>query len=108
MAEAKNNPPQRNNQTETTHNPPKQEQPNESHEDLSLIGTRTGKCDICKTTKKILLLSYGFSLCQDCVNICTLLLEQIQQNQTHPPKKTRAAKQKTHPQKLTITGGQTP
>ena len=42
-----------------------------------LIGTKTGICDICKETKKILLLRYGFTLCEDCLNICTGILEQL-------------------------------
>jgi hypothetical protein len=43
-----------------------------------LIGTKTGQCDICKVTKQTLLLRYGFCLCEDCLNVCTTILEQIQ------------------------------
>ncbi|MGD6805687.1 MAG: hypothetical protein ACQCN4_01855 [Candidatus Bathyarchaeia archaeon] len=46
--------------------------------DPAYIGTKTGKCDICRATKKILLLRYGFSLCEDCLYICTLILEHLQ------------------------------
>ena len=43
-----------------------------------LIGTKTGQCDICKGTKKTLLLRYGFCLCEDCLNVCTSILDQLQ------------------------------
>lgn len=46
--------------------------------DTLLIGTKTGKCDICKVTKKILLLKYGFTLCEDCLSLCTSILEKLQ------------------------------
>ena len=49
-----------------------------------LIGTKTGTCDICKATKKILLLRFGFSLCEDCLNVCTAILEQLQFDDTKP------------------------
>ncbi len=42
-----------------------------------LLGTKIGKCDICKATKKILLLDYGFNLCEDCIDVCTMILEQL-------------------------------
>jgi transcription initiation factor TFIIIB Brf1 subunit/transcription initiation factor TFIIB len=45
--------------------------------DILLLGTKTGKCDICKETKKLLLLRYGFTLCGDCLIICTSILEQL-------------------------------
>lgn len=51
-----------------------------------LIGTKTGQCDICKATKKTLLLRFGFSLCQDCLNICTTILEQLQFDETKKSK----------------------
>lgn len=51
---------------------------NLSTTDVVLIGTKIGKCDICKATKKILLLKYGFNLCEDCLSICTSILEQLQ------------------------------
>ncbi len=43
-----------------------------------LIGTKIGRCDICKATKKILILKYGFNLCEECLSICTSILEQLQ------------------------------
>jgi hypothetical protein len=45
--------------------------------DTLIIAIKTGKCDICKTRKKILLLRYGFNLCEDCLDICTCILEQL-------------------------------
>ena len=46
--------------------------------DILLVGIKTGKCDICKETKKILILRYGFTLCEDCLNVCTDILEKLQ------------------------------
>ena len=43
-----------------------------------LIGVKTGQCNICKATKKTLLLRFGFCLCEDCLNVCTTTLEQLQ------------------------------
>jgi hypothetical protein len=61
-----------------------------------LLGTKTGKCDICKATKKILLLNYGFNLCEECISICTAILEQLPiDDVTLPPQKAGADKQKT-------------
>lgn len=58
-----------------------------------LLGTKIGKCDICKTTKKILLLNYGFNLCEDCISICTAILEQLPiEDETLPPRKAGADK----------------
>lgn len=51
-----------------------------------LIGVKTGRCDICKATKKTLLLRFGFSLCEDCLSVCTTILENLQINQNEPPK----------------------
>ncbi|MCL4430003.1 MAG: hypothetical protein M1167_04545 [Chloroflexi bacterium] len=51
-----------------------------------LIGIKTGQCDICKSNKKTLLLRFGFSLCQDCLNICTTILEQLQFDETQQSK----------------------
>lgn len=42
-----------------------------------LIGTKKGTCDICKATKKIHLFRYGYNVCEDCLNICTTILEQL-------------------------------
>ena len=50
-----------------------------------IIAVKTGKCDICRTRKKILLLRYGFSLCEDCLSICTSILEQLN-SETTPQK----------------------
>ena len=60
-----------------------------------LLGTKTGKCDICKTTRKILLLNYGFNLCEECISICTSILEHLPiDDVTLPPKKAGAGKPK--------------
>lgn len=45
--------------------------------DLVLISDKIEKCDICKVKKKIVL-EYGFSVCEDCLLICTNILEQLQ------------------------------
>lgn len=50
-----------------------------------LLGTKIGKCDICKTTKKIFLLNYGFNLCEDCINVCTTILEMLPIDETPLP-----------------------
>ena len=62
-----------------------------------LIGTKTGQCDICKDTKKTLLLRYGFCLCEDCLNVCTSILDQLQFADTKRPK-----------EKVLISGEKTP
>ncbi len=49
-----------------------------NHDNLYIIGTQTGKCQICKETKKLLLLRYGFSLCEDCLSVCIGILEHLQ------------------------------
>jgi hypothetical protein len=33
------------------------------------IGTQTGKCPLCKQTKTLLLLKYGLTVCEDCLNL---------------------------------------
>ncbi len=66
--------------------------------DTLLIGTKTGKCDICKDTKKILLLRYGFTLCENCLSVCTSILEQLQSEATEQKskEKSNAEKEKTN------------
>lgn len=54
------------------------------------IETKIGKCDICKATKRILLLRYGFILCQDCLTICTNILEQLALEKTNQAPKDKA------------------
>ncbi len=49
---------------------------------IFIIGTKTGKCQLCKETKKLFLLRYGFTLCEDCLVICTSILEQLQSGAT--------------------------
>lgn len=67
---------------------------------ILLVGTKTGKCDLCKETKEVHLLKYGFTLCEDCINICQSILEQIQS--ATPKQKTRT-KQGTQKQEASIT-----
>jgi hypothetical protein len=50
-----------------------------------LLGKTTGTCDICKQTKQVLLLKYGFCLCQNCLTVCTAILERLTQQ---PPEQT--------------------
>ncbi len=45
---------------------------------LYIVGIQTGKCQICKETKELLLLRYGFSLCEDCLSVCIGILEHLQ------------------------------
>ena len=45
---------------------------------IYIVGTKTGKCQLCQETKKLYLLRYGFTLCEDCLVICTSILEQLQ------------------------------
>ena len=51
------------------------------------IGTKNGQCDICKATRKTYLLKFGFALCEDCLNICTMILEQFKLDEENPPAK---------------------
>jgi hypothetical protein len=62
------------------------------------IGTKTGKCDICKTTKRIIHLKYGFTLCENCLSVCTAILEQLQLNEETLPQKRVNGRQPRHPQ----------
>jgi hypothetical protein len=66
--------------------------------DTLIIGTKTGKCDICKATKKILLLRYGFTLCENCLSVCISILEQLQSEATEQisKEKSNAEKEKTN------------
>src|SRR5208283_2825428 len=65
---------------------------------ISVIGTKTGKCQLCKETKKLYLLRYGFTLCEDCLVICTSILEQLQSGASEQKSKEKlnTAKQKTN------------
>lgn len=63
---------------------------------ILLIGTKTGKCDFCKATKKVLLLKYGFTLCEDCLDLCTNILEEIYSStRTREKAKRPSEKEKT-------------
>lgn len=64
---------------------------------ILFVGTKTGKCDICKQTKKVLLLKYGFTLCEECLSICTSILEEVQSN---TPNKHTKTKRDTETQKI--------
>ncbi len=65
---------------------------------IFVIGTKTGTCQLCKETKKVFLLRYGFTLCEDCLGICTSILEQLQSGATEqkPKEKLNTKKQKTN------------
>ena len=54
---------------------------------IYIVGTKTGKCQLCKETKKLYLLRYGFTLCEDCLVICTSILEQLQSGATEQKSK---------------------
>ncbi|XHH08897.1 MAG: hypothetical protein ACFCUE_15240 [Candidatus Bathyarchaeia archaeon] len=63
---------------------------------IKLIGTKTGQCQICKQTKQILILKYGFSLCEDCLSVCIGILEHLQTGDNEKPtSKTNKARPKT-------------
>jgi hypothetical protein len=47
-----------------------------------LIGTKDGTCDICKANKRIHLFGYGYSICEDCIVVCSTVLEQLRFEQT--------------------------
>jgi hypothetical protein len=48
---------------------------------LSFVGKKTGTCPICKETKQLLFLKYGFTLCEDCLRVCISILEYLQQQE---------------------------
>lgn len=56
----------------------KENKPAAYPKNIHIVGTQTGKCQLCKETKKLLLLRYGFSLCEDCLSVCIGILEQLQ------------------------------
>lgn len=56
----------------------KQKTPTPPPTKIKLIGTQTGQCQICKQTKQLLILKYGFSLCEDCLSVCIGILEHLQ------------------------------
>ena len=57
------------------------EKPLTSQKNQILVGIQTGKCPICKETKKLLLLKYGFSLCEDCLTVCISVLDYLQKQE---------------------------
>lgn len=79
---------------------------------ILLIGTKTGKCDICKVTKKVLLLKYGFTFCEDCLSACSTILEQLesqgtkQKSRAKPVRKERASVKKSLASKVASNKGQ--
>src|SRR5208282_2016872 len=73
---------------------------------IYIVGTKTGKCQLCKETKKLFLLRYGFTLCEDCLVICTNILEQLQsgvtkqkskENLNNEKQKANSCKNSKHP-----------
>ncbi len=61
---------------------------------IYLIGTQTGKCQLCRQIKKLFLLKYGFSLCEDCLGMCTSILEELQREQENSKKTSATCKTK--------------
>ena len=74
-----------------------QAKPRAQSRNILLIGVKTGKCDFCKTTKRVLLLRYGFTLCEECFEICTCILQELQESTKKQEIKVELAsrKQKT-------------
>lgn len=65
---------------------------------ISLIGTKNDQCQICKQTKHVLILKYGFILCEDCLSVCIGILEYLQNGEKNKPKKPSKARPKTSKQ----------
>ncbi|MCW3999800.1 MAG: hypothetical protein NWE93_06140 [Candidatus Bathyarchaeota archaeon] len=63
-------------------------------------GTKIGECDICKATKEVLCLKYGFTLCENCLTICAAILDQLLINQKTPPKSKATGRQDSKPQTM--------
>jgi hypothetical protein len=57
------------------------EKPLTTQKNQILVGIQTGKCPICKETKNLLLLKYGFSLCEDCLSVCINVLGYLQKQE---------------------------
>lgn len=55
-------------------------QSKQQESEIYIIGIQTDKCDICRKIKKVFLLRYGLTLCEDCLTICTQILEQLEAN----------------------------
>ncbi|MCW4003029.1 MAG: hypothetical protein NWE95_03845 [Candidatus Bathyarchaeota archaeon] len=55
-------------------------QSKQQESEIYIIGIQIDKCDICRKTKKVFLLRYGLTLCEDCLTICTQILEQLEAN----------------------------
>jgi hypothetical protein len=66
--------------------PPQNEIEEATQPHTLLIGVKIGQCDICKDTKKTLLLRFGFSLCEDCLSVCTTVLERLEFEETNRKK----------------------
>jgi hypothetical protein len=67
-----------------------------------VIGTEIDKCPICKQTRKLLVLKYGFKLCEDCLEICVGILDYLQQQEnksSHPQHQIKTPIQKKTLQK---------
>ena len=85
----------------------KQKTPTPPPTKINLIGTKTGQCQICKQPKQILILKYGFSLCEDCLSVCIGILEHLQNgaNEKTPvnPRKACPLNSKEFPVRETAT-----
>ncbi|MGA2683265.1 MAG: hypothetical protein ABSF44_15875 [Candidatus Bathyarchaeia archaeon] len=43
-----------------------------------VLGTKIGKCPLCKETRTLFLLRYGVSLCEECLTVCKGIVEQLE------------------------------
>jgi hypothetical protein len=50
-----------------------------------ILGTQTGKCPLCKETKKLLILKFDTSLCEDCFCVCMGILEHLLDDEINSP-----------------------
>ncbi|MCW3994542.1 MAG: hypothetical protein NWE98_00125 [Candidatus Bathyarchaeota archaeon] len=64
-----------------------------------LLGTKTTQCDICKVTKQTYLFRYGFTLCEECINICIDIVEQLNNESASEKPKEHLPLQATQVQK---------
>jgi hypothetical protein len=63
----------------------KQNHPTNPKPNINSLSTKIGQCQICKQTKQVLILKYGFNLCADCLNVCTGILEHLQNEAEKTP-----------------------
>lgn len=68
-------------------NSPKQDKSETCDKKIFIIGSQIGSCPICKQTKKLLLLRFGLTLCEECLLVCMNILEQIEFGISKKPEK---------------------